>query len=252
MKTNNTNGTNFMGFHEFAPIREMRHSTLRSSYGLQCVSRSPPFKGRGWGWGLYHPIRNLITHSHNFCHHSSKTSKDLFIAETNDADSLSFEVCCALVVIIVSEIMRRAIQFDTQTNLGTIEIKNERTYALLPPEFPTTCTATAQCTPKCSFSWSEVITQRFAPVFIFGGIGLSIGVVHRWAFTKKNVDMVRLLFMYHNITDPTPNPSPTREGSGYRQRYAQQLPTLPLGIPKGDACNRRDTRREGAGGVCNF
>jgi hypothetical protein len=39
--------------------------------------------------------------------------------------------------------------------------------------------------------------------------------VHRWAFISNNVDMVRLLFMYHNITDPTPNPSPTRDYSLY-------------------------------------
>ena len=212
MKTNDTNGTNFMEFHEFAPIHEMRHSTLQSSYGLQCVSRSPPFKGRGWGWGLYHPIRNLITHSHNFCHHSSKTSKDLFIAEADDADSLSFEVCCALVVIIVSEVMHRTVQFDTQAKLGTIEIKNERAYALLPPEFPTTCTAAAQCTPKCSFSWSEVITQRFAPVFIFGGIGLSIGVVHRWAFISKT--WIWLDYCLCIIILLTPPPTPPLQGRG--------------------------------------
>ena len=29
--------------------------------------------------------------------------------------------------------------------------------------------------------------------------------------------------MDNNNTDPTPNPSPTREGSGYRRVYAQQL-----------------------------
>jgi len=40
---------------------------------------------------------------------------------------------------------------------------------------------------------------------------------------------------YVKVTDPTPDPS------------------LPLGIPKGDACYQRDARRGGVrGGVCDF
>ena len=54
-----------------------------------------------------------------------------------------------------------------------------------------------------------------------------------------------------------PPPTPPKEGSWLAHcptgMTAQLLPSPPLGIPKGDACYRRDARRGGVGGgVSNF
>jgi hypothetical protein len=60
--------------------------------------------------------------------------KNLSVGEPQHSESLVFDKRLAYLVFLISVIVNRTVDFDNQPRFGAVEIDNELTYSVLPPE----------------------------------------------------------------------------------------------------------------------